>query len=455
VDITALSRLQFALTTVYHFFFVPLTLGLSVIVAIMETMYIRNKDEMYKKMTQFFGNLFIINFAMGVVSGIVMEFQFGMNWSEYARYVGDVFGAPLAIESLLAFFLESVFLGLWIFGWERLPKGVHLAAIWIVAIASSVSAFWILSANSFMQHPVGYAMLENGRILMQNFGALIGNPYLWLQFPHVLLAGFSTGAFFVLGVSAYHLLRKREVPLFTQSFKIAAIIGLISIAGVIFLGDRQGKQLNNFQPMKTAANEGLWETENPASFAILAFSNEEEQKETWSIRVPAITSFLIYSRFSGEVKGINDLQKEYVAEFGPGTYFPNVPLVFYSFRLMVGFGFLMLLAGLIAVYWLIRKKPLESQRLLVVFPFLIALPYLSNIFGWIVAESGRQPWVVWGLLKTQDAVSPNLTSGMVLASLILFILVYVALMAADVYLLVKTARKGAGSEAAQSDTSKA
>lgn len=455
MDIITLSKIQFALTSIYHFFFVPLTLGLSVIVAIMESLYVRKKDEIYKKMTKFWGNLFLINFALGVVSGIVMEFQFGMNWSEYARYVGDIFGAPLAIEALLAFFLESVFLGLWIFGWDRVSRGVHLAAIWIVAIASILSAFWILTANSFMQHPVGYGVLENGRIVMNDFFALVSNPYVWLQFPHVVLSGFTTAAFFVLGISAYHLLRKKELPLFKKSFKIAAIIGVIAIVGVIFLGDRQGKQLVNYQPMKIAADEGLWETEDPASFAFVSIANQKEQREVWSLRVPYVTSILMYNRPYGEVRGINDLQKEYEAQFGSGTYYPNVMLVFYSFRLMVAFGFLLLFAALLANLWLLQKKPLEDRKWLAGFPFLIALPYICNTAGWIVAESGRQPWVVWGLLKTQDAVSPNLTPGMVLTTIIGFALIYSILMAADVYLMAKYAKRGAGSEEAPVEALKA
>lgn len=446
MDITTLSRIQFGLTTIYHFFFVPLTLGLSVLVAIMESLYVRKGNELYKKMAKFWGTLFIINFSMGVVTGIVLEFQFGMNWSEYARFVGDIFGAPLAIEALLAFFLESVFLGMWIFGWERLSKGIHLAAIWIVAIASIISAFWILTANSFMQHPVGFTANADGSIVMSDFWALIGNVYVWLQLPHVLASAFTTAAFFILGISAYHLLRKKEVTLFKASFKIAAITALIAIVAVIFFGDRQGKLIVQYQPMKTAAMEDMWETENPASFAFFAMANENEQKETFAIRVPNVLSFLMYGRFTGEVRGINDIQAEYAEKYGPGDYIPIIMLEFWVFRFMVGFGFLLLFAALLAVFWLIRKKPLEDQKLLKVFPFLLILPYLSNSLGWILTETGRQPWLVFGLLKTQDAASPNLTPGMVLISLIGFIVIYTILMTADIYLLAKFARQGAGSD---------
>lgn len=446
MDITTLSRIQFALTTVYHFFFVPLTLGLSVLVAIMETNYLSKRDEVYKKMAKFWGNLFIINFALGVVTGIVMEFQFGMNWSEYARYVGDIFGAPLAIEALLAFFLESVFLGVWIFGWDRVPKGVHLAAIWLVAIASNLSAFWILTANAFMQHPVAYQVLDNGRIVMNNFWALISNPYLWLQFPHTMFSGFTTAAFFVLGISAYHLVRKKEIPLFTKSFRLAAIVGLISIIAVILLGHRQGQMIARYQPMKTASEEALWHTEDPASFAFISIVNQEEQEELLALRVPYFLSILMYNRPYGAVQGISELQEEYVAKYGSGNYIPNVMLNFWSFRIMVGIGFFLLLSAFIAVLWLRGKKPLYSRKLLVVFPYILFLPYISNTAGWLLAEVGRQPWVVFGLLKTQDAVSPNITTGMVLTSLIGFGLLYAILIAADVHLLAKYARQGAETE---------
>jgi cytochrome d ubiquinol oxidase subunit I len=240
MSVLALSRLQFAITSIYHFFFVPLTVGLGILVAVMETLYVRNGDEVYKRMTKFWGKLFVINFAMGVVTGIVMEFQFGMNWSEFARFVGDVFGAPLAIEALLAFFLESTFLGIWIFGWDRLPKGLHAAAIWLVAIGSTISAFWILVANSFMQEPMGYT-LNNGRAEMVDFGALVTNPHVWLQFPHVLLAGVCTAGFFALGISAYHLFKKSDDhEVFRRSFRMATIYALAAAVLVGLVGHTQG-----------------------------------------------------------------------------------------------------------------------------------------------------------------------------------------------------------------------
>lgn len=442
MDVQALSQWQFAITCVYHFFFVPLTLGLSVLVAIMETLWVRTGEPVYKAMTKFWGKLFLINFAMGVVTGIVMEFQFGMNWSEYSRYVGDIFGAPLAIEALLAFFLESTFLGVWIFGWDRLPKGVHLAAIWLVAVGSNISALWILIANSFMQQPQGYA-IEGGRAVMTDFGALVFNPNVWVQFPHVVTAGITTGAFFVLGISAYHLARKHQVEFFSRSLRIATIAAVIAVMLVILVGHSQAQHMVRQQPMKMAAAEALWESESPASFSLFTIGNEPERRDVFAIRIPYLLTIMSYNSLSGEVKGINNLQEEYVLKYGPGDYVPPVAVSYWSFRAMVGAGMLMLLIGLYLLYHVMRRTPLPKVRFLNFVPFAIALPYLANTTGWLLTELGRQPWVVFGLMKTEDAYSPNLTPGMVLTTLIVFTLLYGALMAADVYLLSKYAREGA------------
>jgi cytochrome d ubiquinol oxidase subunit I len=446
MDVTLFSRWQFGITTVYHFFFVPLTLGLSILVAIMETLYLSRKDEAYKKMAKFWGNLFIINFAMGVVTGIVQEFQFGMNWSEYSRFVGDIFGAPLAVEALLAFFLESTFLGIWIFGWDRVSKGVHLASIWLVAVASSISAFWILAANSFMQHPVGYTAAESGKIVMNDFGALIKNPIVWTEFPHTIFSGLTTAAFFLLCISAYHLIRKREVKIFSFSFKMGVIVAVIGLLGVIGVGHTQMQDLEKYQPMKLAAAEGLWKTEDPASFSLFTIVDQEAKEDIVSLRIPAVLSFLTYDEFKGPVQGILDLQQQYEQQFGEGNYIPNIMVSYLSFRIMVLAGMLMLLIALLALIFVLRKKPVENMKFLKLFPFLLILPYLSNATGWIYTEMGRQPWVVYGLLKTQDAVSKSVTAGMVLTSLIGFTLVYGVLMVADIFLLKKYAVKGAGSE---------
>jgi cytochrome d ubiquinol oxidase subunit I len=321
MDPVILARLQFAITTIYHFFFVPLTMGLSIIVALMETIYVRTGREVFKTMAKFWGKLFVINFAMGVVTGIVQEFQFGMNWADFSRFIGDIFGAPLAIEALSAFFLESVFLGVWIFGWNRLSKGVHAAAIWLVAIGSNISALWILIANAFMQQPVGYA-IENGRAVMTNFAALVFNPKVWVMYPHTLSAGLVTAAFFVMGISAYHLLRKQSTEMFNHSFKIAAIIGSIAVVLVALNGHSQTQQMGSTQPMKMASAEALWETENPASLSILTIGDLSLRNEAFSIRIPKLLSLLSFNKLSGEVKGIKDLQVEYEQTYGPGNYVP-------------------------------------------------------------------------------------------------------------------------------------
>ncbi len=439
----SLSQWQFGITTVYHFLFVNMTIGLSIIIAIMESLFVKTGNEVYKKMTKFWGKLFLINFAMGVVTGLVQEFQFGMNWSDYSRYVGDIFGAPLAIEALLAFFLESTFLGVWIFSWERLSKKLHLATIWLVAIGVNLSALWILTANSFMQHPVGFTVVE-GRAVMGNFFDLLRNPYLWGQFPHTIFSGLVTGAFFVLGISIYHLFRKNDVDVFQRSFKIAAIFGFIAVLGVIGVGHYQTQKLETFQPMKLAAAEALVESEDPAGLSVFSIVNEKETqiKEIFGLRVPYALSFLTYNKFTGEVRGINPLQLAYEAQYGPGDYSPNIFVSYWAFRIMVGVGFLMLAITSLALLFIYVFKKQFPNKIMLVFPVVVLLPYLANSTGWILTEMGRQPWVVYGFLKTADAVSPNVTSGMILTSLITFTLLYGLLMFVDIYLLQKFAKAG-------------
>ena len=436
-----LSRMQFALTTIYHFFFVPLTLGLVWFVVILETQYARTGNEIYRKLTKFWGKLFLINFAMGVVTGIVLEFQFGMNWAGYANYVGDIFGAPLAIEALLAFFLESTFLGLWIFGWDKLSRKLHAAVIWLVALGSSLSALWILIANAFMQHPVGF-VINNGRAEMVDFGALVFNPKAWVMFEHTLTSGLTTAAFFVLGISAYQLLRKKEIDFFKRSFNLAAILGTIAVTLVIIGGHQQGLWLLQNQPMKAASSEALYKTEDPASFSILSIGDLSGRRVIWAIRIPRVLSLLYYNQLSGKVPGIDDLQPEYVAKYGPGNYIPLVVFTYWGFRFMVGAGFAMLALAGYALYHVMRNRVGPNIRWLVIFVFAIALPYIANTSGWILTEMGRQPFIVYGLLKTEDAISPGLSSGMILFSLIGFALIYTALMGADVYLLAKFAKAG-------------
>jgi cytochrome bd ubiquinol oxidase subunit I len=400
-------------------------------------------------MTKFWGKLFLINFAMGVVTGIVQEFQFGMNWSEYSRFMGDIFGAPLAIEALLAFYMESTFLGVWVFGWDKLPKKVHLAAIWLAAIGANISALWILIANSFMQQPTGYKLGTNnaGNVVaqMDNFGKLITNPNVLVQWPHVFASGVTTAAFFVLGISAWHLLRKTENrEFFRRSFQMATVYGMIGVSLVILVGHTQAQHMIETQPMKMAAAEGLFESEDPASLSLFTIGDWEQRDDVFSIRLPHMLSLLSYNKLDGEVKGINELQAEYEAEYGADkNYIPPVALTYWSFRLMVGAGFLMLALAAYGLFLLVRKMDvLKQKRYLRLLPFAIFLPYIANTFGWIMTEIGRQPWIVFGLQRTEEAVSPNVSTGMVALSLVAFVAIYGILMVADVFLLMKFGKMG-------------
>ena len=436
MDALLLSRVQFALTTVYHFLFVPVTLGLSIFVALLETGSLVTKTyamrDRLRKLAKFFGGLFLINFAMGVVTGIVQEFHFGMNWSEYSRFMGDIFGAPLALEALTAFFLESTFLGLWMFGWDRLSPKLHCLTIWIVALGSNLSAFWILTANSFMQHPVGYA-INNGRAEMTDFLALVTNPYVHGEFGHTLLAGVSTAGFLVLAISAWKLLYDRESrAAFELSLKAAVVYTLVGLMGTMGGGHFQTQSLAEANPMKLSAMEALWETENPAPFTVMAVINEDEHKNDMAIEIPALFSFMLYNKPEGEVKGMNDLHQELVAKYGQGDYYPDVTGLFFSFRIMIGVGGLMAaitaLLGLLA--W--RRKLLDFPIVLKLVQVLFFLPFIANTVGWYIAEAGRQPWIVVGLQKTADAVSPNLTAGEVGLTIAGFTAVYLVLIAVAV-----------------------
>jgi cytochrome d ubiquinol oxidase subunit I len=442
MDVLFLSRLQFAVVTVYHFFFVPITLGLSIAVAIMQTAYYRTGNESYKKMTKFWGKLFLINFAIGVATGIVQEFQFGMNWSQYSRFMGDIFGAPLAIEALLAFFMESTFLGIWIFGWDKISKKLHLAAIWLVAIGSNLSAIWILAANSFMQQPVGYAV-RNGRAEMTDFFALITNGHLWVQFPHVFFGAVATAGFLILSISAYHLVKKEKHDVFKKSFKFGAAYALFGSLLVILVGHTQAQYMITVQPMKMAAAEALWETENPASMSLFTFGDEANRKDIFAIKIPGGLSFLAYNKFEGEVKGINQLQKESEEKFGPGDYVPPVAISYWSFRIMVGAGFLMLF---IAAFSLFKayKQNYEFKPLLYKIVFWsMFLPVIANTTGWIFTEIARQPWTVFGLFTTANSVSNTVSAGEVLFSLIAYTAIYAVLMVIMISLMKKFATRTA------------
>ncbi|MFZ5998152.1 MAG: cytochrome ubiquinol oxidase subunit I [Nitrospirota bacterium] len=433
MDALALSRLQFAVTAMFHFIFVPLTLGLSLMVAYMETRYVRTGDELYLKMTKFWGKLFLINFALGVVTGITLEFQFGMNWAEYSKYVGDIFGAPLAIEATVAFFLESTFIGLWIFGWNKVSKRVHAISIWIVGVATNLSALWILLANGWMQHPVGY-VLRNNRAEMVDFTAMLTNPYGLLKFFHTIFSGYVIAAFFVMGIAAYHLLKKRNTEFFKKSFRMAATFGLVSSLLVFVVGDFHAAEVAKTQPAKFAAMEAVWDTQKAAPYNFIVVPDVANEKNTVeALRVPKLLSLMAFHDGNAEVKGLKEFKK---------VERPPVLPTHLSFRAMAGLGMLFMLLTLIA-FVLSRGNRLESYPMFLrIMLYALPLPYIAAQLGWIVAEVGRQPWIVYGVLKTSDAVSKAITPGQVWASLFGFTLVYGLLAVVDIYLLTKFAKKG-------------
>ena len=430
MDVLMLSRLQFAAATFFHFLFVPLTLGLSLLVAFMETRFVQTGDEQYKRMAKFWGKLFLINFAIGVVTGITLEFQFGTNWSRYSAYVGDIFGSLLAIEATVAFFMESTFLAVWVFGWKRLSPKAHLACIWVVAIASNVSAYWILAANAFMQHPVGY-VLRNGRAELDDFIAVATQKFALVEFAHTLSGAYILAGFFVMGISAWHLLRKREAEFFGKSFRIALVFALVFSVFAAVSGDMSGKEVAEKQPSKLAAMESHWQTQEWAPIYLLTVPNigKEGNMIEW-LPIPGALSFLAFNDFNAKVTGLNDI---------PADERPPVMPTFLGFRIMVGLGTLFII---LTVWGFLRRNKLtESPLYLKVMLWAIPLPYLANEMGWMLAEVGRQPWIVWGLMKTSEAVSPIATSQ-VAVSLLAFIVVYGLLGAAAFYLLVKHAKKG-------------
>lgn len=429
----ALARWQFAMTSMFHFIFVPLTLGLVLLIAIMETIYVKTNNEEYRTMANFWGKLFLINFAVGIVTGITLEFQFGMNWAEYSRFVGDIFGAPLAIEATVAFFLESTFLGMWIFGWNKISKKTHCFAIWMVVLGSNISALWILVANSWMQHPVGY-VLNNGRAEMINFASILFSPYAWSKFVHTVLSGYTVASFFVMGIASYHILKKSHLSIFKKSFKLAATFALIVTILEFFVGDWHAFEVSKAQPTKLAAMESQWETKDGAPIHLLVIPNESAEKNSIeALPIPKLLSLLATHKINGTVKGLKDFSKDER---------PPVLLTFLSFRLMVLFSVIFIIIA-IFTYFYSKKDTIESKKGFLKFLiFFIPIPYIIGELGWAVAEVGRQPWIVYGLLKTGDAVSKTVASSQVLMSLIGFVLFYGILAIIDFYLLTKIAKKG-------------
>lgn len=437
-----LSRFQFATTSIFHYFFVPFTVGLAFLVAIMQTIAHRTNDPEAENLTRFFGHLFFINFAVGVVTGVVQEFQFGMNWQGFSNFVGNIFGVPLALEVLMAFFLESTFLGLWWFGRGKIPKWATLTSIWIVAFGTSISAYWIILANAWMQNPVGFE-IKDGRAVMTDIWAIVTNPKAVEWLAHVWTASITVGAFFVLAVSAYHLRRGNHVSAFRRSFAIGLFAALLGSVGVILAGHTQGQSAVRDQPMKYAAFSALWETPTGDNMpeSLIALPSNSERANKFEISVPYIGSFLAFNNFSEKAKGINELQKELEAKYGPGNYIPWVWPTYWAFRLMVGIGGAMLLVSLWAL-WAYRKGDLQNLGKL--YPVLLVMPlapHFANFSGWVATEMGRQPWIVQGLMKTTDAVS-YLNPLWVLLSLVAFWVIYLLLLSLDVFLLTRTARSG-------------
>ena len=475
MDAVSVARWQFAITTVYHFFFVPVTISMATLVAAFQTAWVVTDKEKYLRLTKFFGKLFLINFAMGVVTGIVQEFQFGMNWSAYSRFVGDIFGAPLALEALLAFFLESTFLGLWIFGWDRLPRKVHLATIWLAAIGTILSAYFILAANSFMQNPVGYVFNDGrGRAELTDFWAVLTNPVVLVTFPHQIAGAFMVGGAFVAGVAGWHLYRidkaerasmdarepedgpvyaaeanrgKTRVvaadrPAFKTAVKVGAIVLIIAGLGTVVSGDAQSKVMFQVQPMKMAAAEALYETAQPAGFSVITVGTPDGEHALWSVEVPGLLSFLATGSWDGKVIGINQLQAQYTEQFGPGSYYPYIPLTYWSFRWMIGLGMAGAALGALLLICLRGDRRLTSFWWPSAMVALPLLPLFANSFGWIFTEAGRQPWVVFSLLKTANGVSPTVGAGTVLTSLIVFTALYGILAVIEVKLMLRYLRQG-------------
>lgn len=430
MDVVLLSRLQFAAATMFHFLFVPFTLGLSLLVAYMETKYVKTGDETYLQMTKFWGKLFLINFALGVVTGITLEFQFGTNWSRYSAFVGDIFGSLLAIEATTSFFLESTLIGVWIFGWKKLSKKAHATVMWLVAFASTFSAVWILIANAWMQNPVGYT-IRDGRAELVDFTAALMQKWAILKFVHTVSAAYVLSAFFVMGVSAYHLLKKQKIEFFTRSFRIALVFGLIFSLVVVIMGDLNGVVVAEKQPTKLAAMESLWETSTRAPVYLFSLPDEENERNKIEIgAMPGMLSFLVKHDVNATVQGLKDFPREER---------PPVLLTSFAFKGMVGLGFYFILATIIGV--IKRNRLVDSPNYLKLMLLSIPLPYIACELGWIVTEVGRQPWIVYGLMKTSDAVSPIATSQ-VLTTLIAFIVLYGLLGVTGFYLIAKNALKG-------------
>jgi cytochrome bd ubiquinol oxidase subunit I len=441
VSTVDLARLQFATTSIYHFLFVPVTIGLAFLTALLQTAWHRKGHPEHLRLTRFFGTLLVINIAIGVVTGLVQEFQFGMNWSSYSRFVGDVFGAPLAMEGLAAFFLESTFLGLWLFGWDRLSKRVHLATIWAVAVGAAGSAAFIMAANSWMQRPVGY-QLNAGRAQLSDIWAVLTNVVFLWAYLHVLAASVVTAGAVMLAVSAWHLRRNSSPELFQRSAKLAVVALIPATMLALFFGGRLGINETRYQPMKIAAAEGQWNTCQPCSFSAFQIGGgNKDQTPTKIIQIPHLLSVLATGTWNGQVVGLNELQAQYQQQYGSGYYIPNVFIQYWSMRVMAYGGVVVLLLSLWGAWLLWRKKVADAKWFLRLAVWAAVLPFLMNTAGWMLTENGRQPWIVQGLQLVKNAVSPSVSTTTIVISLTVFVLLYALLGVVDVLLMLYFARK--------------
>jgi cytochrome bd ubiquinol oxidase subunit I len=436
-----LARWQFAFTTINHFFFIPITIGLAFLTALLQTAWHRNHQDEYLRLTRFFGTLLVINVAIGVVTGIVQEFEFGMNWGAYSRLVGNIFGAPLAMEGLAAFFLESTFLGLWLFGWDKLSPRVHLLCIWLVSFGSALSAAFIMAANSWMQHPVGYVMVK-GKPVLNDIWAVFTNPVFVWGYAKVLVVSLTTGAAIMLAVSAWQLRHGGDRPVFTKSARLALIVLVPAILFTMLIGDELGVIEGQYQPMKIAAAEAQWTTCQPCSFSLFQIGGgNNDQTPTQIIAVPHLLSLLATNSWNGKVVGLNPLQQQYSKQYGPGYYVPNVFIQYWSMRAMAYLGGLVLLISLWGL-WLIRRRKLATSRVFLwVAVWAAVLPFVMNTAGWLLTESGRQPWIVQGIMLTKNGISPTVSTTWLWISIVAFVALYGTLGTVDFLLMLKYARK--------------
>jgi cytochrome d ubiquinol oxidase subunit I len=441
-----LARWQFAFTTVNHFLFVPVTIGLALLTAMLQTAWYRGKTPEYLRLTRFFGTLLVINVAIGVVTGLVQEFQFGMNWSAYSRLVGNIFGAPLAMEGLAAFFLESTFLGLWLFGWDKLSRRVHLLTIWLVALGSILSAAFIMAANSWMQHPVGYSMV-NGKPVLNNVWALFTNPVFVWGYTKVVLAAIVTGACVMLAVSAWQLRRSANVTggsrdVFAVSTRLSLFVLVPAILLTMLVGDELGVIEARYQPMKIAAAEAQWTTCQPCSFSLFQIGGgNNDQTPTEIIAIPHLLSLLATNHWNGQVVGLNPLQQQYSKQYGPGYYVPNVFIQYWGMRVMAYLALIVTVVGLWGILLARRKRLATSRVFLWCATWLVVLPFAMNTAGWLLTESGRQPWIVQGVMLTKNGLSTSVSTSYLWTSLIVFVLLYGILGTVDLLLMLRYARK--------------